>query len=112
MDDWAGVIAVQYTGDTAHPEIAAYAEGEVPDEFLPEVFRQAFEESIITGRNIALKTLGVFDGDPLCRRVAIERSPLGDMLILLFGKPWFRSRRIPVLQSDSAAVELSNAHPC
>tara|TARA_B000000460_G_scaffold103689_1_gene72622 strand:- start:413 stop:532 length:120 start_codon:yes stop_codon:yes gene_type:complete len=39
VDDWAGVIAVQYTGDTAHPEIAAYAEGEVLDKFVPEVFR-------------------------------------------------------------------------
>ena len=111
MDDWAGVTAVQYTGDTAHSEIAADAEGEVPDEFLPEVFRKAFEESIVTGRHIALKALGVFDGDPLCRRVAIKRSPLGDVLVLLFGKPWFRSRRIPVSQSESAAVELSNAHP-
>ncbi|SVC20327.1 uncharacterized protein METZ01_LOCUS273181, partial [marine metagenome] len=39
VDDWAGGTAVQYTGDTAHPEIAADAEGEVPDEFLPEVSR-------------------------------------------------------------------------
>jgi hypothetical protein len=39
VDDWAGVTAVQYTGDTTHPEIAADAEGEVLDEFVPEVFR-------------------------------------------------------------------------
>lgn len=110
VQDRAGVAPVEYPGDPAHAQPAADAEGQVPDQVIVVVPGEALEEGIVTGGDIALEALGELDGDSLGVRVAGPGRPLGNPSVLFLCQPRLRSRRIPIAQSETAAVELGYTH--
>ena len=110
VHDRAGVVPVEDPRDAAHAEPATDAEGQVPDQGVVEVVGQSFEEGVVAGGDVALEAFRVLDGDPLGVRVARPGRPVDDIGIVLLAEPCLRSRRIPVAQSEAAAVELGDPH--